>query len=263
MKQSMQKYWHPRKRIANNLLYRIASSSAISRFKMSQTATLKELYKNPDIEFSDDAKEILILKYDVWSQFVYTLEQFLLVERGASADAIIEFCNSIVSEIEEYYNDTLMNDDKVGLNIRYIQLWTKIHHNLKELLFEDIKTDIKNIVLEASTDMVNAHVFDHIITHLADILHYTLYEVFALDLLFYHDNSPLRFIYDKVAYDYVLKTGHSLIAQMIEMMYVNEPELMKNKYNVYIKVFSPEVYYICKKELEEVSKKYSLNIVYD
>ena len=259
MKSMIEKYWHPRQYVSNNLQYRIATSSAISRFKMSQTATLKELYNNLDIEFSREAKEVLILKYDVWSQFVYTLEQFLLIERGCSADDIISFCTEIIAHIEEYYNTTLSNVSNIDHS--YIDFWILIHHELKELFIKEIEEDAKKILSSKhSSNLLNAILFETVTDKLSQILHYTLYELFTLDILFYHPSQTLRFIYDQVIHDYAIKYDQSLIAKIIQLIYEKHPELMVNRKSISVKAFTSEITDKCYKELKKTSQEYSIKV---
>lgn len=66
----------------NNIIFRIASSDAIAKFKSVQAHALMQLART-DIAFDLAAREVVLLEYDRLSQWLYRMERILLaVEEG-------------------------------------------------------------------------------------------------------------------------------------------------------------------------------------
>lgn len=61
----------------NNIIFRIASSDAISKFKSTQAHAFLQLSRS-DIAFDISAKEVVLLEYDRISQWLYRIERILL-----------------------------------------------------------------------------------------------------------------------------------------------------------------------------------------
>ncbi len=61
----------------NNILFRIASSDAISKFKSTQAHAFLQLSRS-DIAFDFGVKEVVLLEYDRISQWIYRVERMLL-----------------------------------------------------------------------------------------------------------------------------------------------------------------------------------------
>lgn len=59
----------------NNIKFRIISSSAIARFKADQAFDFNELINNHTNSFSREAREIVLLNYDIWFSFILNLEK--------------------------------------------------------------------------------------------------------------------------------------------------------------------------------------------
>lgn len=61
----------------NNILFRIASADAISKFKSIQAHSFAQVVRT-DISFDAAAKEVVLLEYDRFSQWLYKMERILL-----------------------------------------------------------------------------------------------------------------------------------------------------------------------------------------
>lgn len=61
----------------NNIIFRIASSDAIGKFKCMQAGAFVELARK-DLKFNEIAKEIVLLEYDRFSQWLLRIERICL-----------------------------------------------------------------------------------------------------------------------------------------------------------------------------------------
>jgi len=204
-------YFHPRKFIENNIKYRISSGASIAKYKHSQAFLLTELSFNPYHEFSRIAKEILLLKYDVWFDFLCEVEQFLLVNSNKYID---EGCvRQIIDMSDErvaYYEET-MGDNPDVFSEDYLATWKQVHEMSYNLLKENIR-ELK--------DLNASEFFDGMTEKLINTMNHTLYELHECDVVFFSDGI-LEFNLDSVCCTYHDKFGESLIV---------------NKYDIYTKV---------------------------
>ena len=66
----------------NNIVFRIVSADALSRFKKVQAHSFIQITRK-DVEFGRSAREILLLSYDRFSNWLYRMERtFLMSHRG-------------------------------------------------------------------------------------------------------------------------------------------------------------------------------------
>lgn len=61
----------------NNIIFRIASSSAIAKFKTAQANSFLQLARK-ELNFDDGAKEVVLLEYDRFSQWMFRVERICL-----------------------------------------------------------------------------------------------------------------------------------------------------------------------------------------
>jgi hypothetical protein len=62
----------------NNIRFRIVSSVAIAQFKQDQAFDFNELINNEAYSFSTEARETLLLNYEVWFKFICHLERIFI-----------------------------------------------------------------------------------------------------------------------------------------------------------------------------------------
>lgn len=216
-------YFHPRQYVKNNIKYRIASGASIAKYKHSQAFLLTELSFNPYHDFSNVAKEILLLKYDIWFDFLCEVEQYLLVQHpnkvsSSNIKSIIRMSNERV----EYYLDILEKNNDSFLK-DYTEVWKEVHSKTYELLKSQI------LSYEGQSPAV---FFDAMTDSLISVMNHTLFELQEIDILFYTD-GPLQFNLDSLCGVYDDFFNESLIL---------------NSYNVYSKI---------RKTDEIIIKKYS------
>lgn len=86
----------------NNIVFRIASSSAISKFKQLQAHSFLQVTRS-ELNFNSSAKEALLLEYDRVSQWIFRTERSFLSEHEHKrpSPAIIEACmHSFLEELK-------------------------------------------------------------------------------------------------------------------------------------------------------------------
>lgn len=72
----------------NNIVFRIASADALSRFKKVQAHSFIQITRK-DVEFGRSAREILLLSYDRFSNWLYRMERsFLMSHRGPLSEEL-------------------------------------------------------------------------------------------------------------------------------------------------------------------------------
>jgi len=200
-------YFHPRPFVKNNIKYRIAAGSSIAKYKHSQAFLLSELAFNPFHEFSVEAKEILLLKYDVWFDFLCEVEQFLLVMESDTTDqATIKNVINMSDERVEYYKETLTSNDSI-FSKEYTSLWLEVHEMSYRLLVSDIND---------MTGLTHAEFFASMTSKLINTMNHTLYELQEIDILLF-TKKDFEFNLDSVCCTYFGKFGESLIGNKLKM----------------------------------------------
>lgn len=84
----------------NNIIFRIASSDAIGKFKCMQAGAFVELARK-DLKFNDIAKEIVLLEYDRFSQWLLRIERICLVAQEG------QMSHSLRQAIQESYREEI------------------------------------------------------------------------------------------------------------------------------------------------------------
>jgi len=240
-------YFHPRKFVENNIKYRISSGASIAKFKHSQAFLLTELSFNPYHVFSKVAKETLLLKYDVWFDFICEVEQYLLVQPGeiVTKDYICDIFK-MSSERVDYYHSVMEENDYV-FEQKYTSIWKEVHEMVYELLLKEI-AELEGLNL--------SEFFDGMCEKLINTMNHTLYELHECDILIYSDGD-LEFNLDSLCCDYYDEFGESLILSKYDLFM----EIRPTK-NIIIKQYSdvgiPFSITPVKKELERRKIQYKV-----
>ena len=165
------------KYIRNNVEYRVVSSQVHSVFKMEQSKILSELVINKaQHRFSTTAKEIMLLKYNVWSDFLLDLEQFLITNWGS--DTLPDDIKSMMDDRDKCYTTTI-EDPHNGFDQEFVSIWEEVHG----LLFHYLRN---SIVHKYGS---KARTFKIIADTISSIMAHTLYEVYEIDVLLYHTGT--------------------------------------------------------------------------
>ena len=189
--------FHPREFIHNNINYRIKTSEAIGYFKMNQVFVLEQIRFNDTIKFSDVSKDIMLLKYDIWYDWLNEIEQIILKRYNCDLKQIkkeiIE--DSRIRKI--YYEDSLKNNFE-GRDLEYIEFWINEHSFVYTYFIEKINELDENIKKE--------DFFIQLTKLTTEILRRTLYELQELEVLFNHSDQKVNLCIDNVCIE-LIKRG--------------------------------------------------------
>lgn len=84
----------------NNILFRIASAAAISKFKSIQAHSFGQLNRR-ELDFDTSAREVVLLAYDRFSQWIYRVERICLSTASSERDAQTLIPSLIASFVDE------------------------------------------------------------------------------------------------------------------------------------------------------------------
>lgn len=111
----------------NNIVFRIASADALSRFKKVQAHSFIQITRK-DVEFGRSAREVLLLSYDRLSNWLYRMERsFLMSHRGPLSEELKQTAfTTFIEEFNTIEEVCERHPQVFGDNIReYIRI---IHH---------------------------------------------------------------------------------------------------------------------------------------
>jgi len=172
------KYFHPRKFIHNNIKFRIQSSESISLFKIQQAFILKQMYSNANFEFSIVSKDIMLLKYDIWYDWINEIEQLILCDMKNNILEIKSKIIKLARERKKYYEELLRENFK-DRELEFINFWIDSHEKIYTLLEEKISNIDDNLD--------KGIFFSSIVNIISSILKRTLYEIQELETIFFQD----------------------------------------------------------------------------
>lgn len=167
---------------SNNVDFRIKSSKALEKWKNVQAFQLNQLV-NGRISFEKDRREILLLKYDLWSRFLYEVESYCIELSSKSTDSIISKSDimhimDLIDKISEKYRSILLHEYPEKFDKLFTEIWFRIHKFPNKYLKRELLDLIGNNLIV---------VFIKLVDHLSEILQYTLFEIHELDSFF---NTP-------------------------------------------------------------------------
>ncbi len=163
--------FHPRKFIHNNIEFRIRTSEAISTYKLNQAFVLNQAAYNKHFKFSSLSKDILLLKFDVWYDWLNEVEQILLKSKN---DIKIKEILKAAQDRKEYYEKTLRNNFE-GADLEFINFWIEIHDKVYELMIKKI--------LNLQMNVSKGDLFFNITKILSNVMKRTLYELQELETI--------------------------------------------------------------------------------
>lgn len=132
----------------NNILFRIASAAAISKFKSIQAHSFGQLTRR-ELCFDESAREAVLLAYDRFSQWVFRAERICLTVAAHSSDATLELVTSFLASFVEEQRVTLsVLESHPEIFPKSIVKYVKLIHTYmgnfmeqKFLNLEDVKID--------------------------------------------------------------------------------------------------------------------------
>lgn len=150
----------------NNIIFRIASSDAIAKFKAKQAAALLQLTRK-DLNFSGAPKEAVLLEYDMMSHWLYKVERSCLIAK--STDVVND---ELLEDIVNSFDDVLSSIKSVMSS--------------NSEIFDDITQDFTNIIHNYSIQMFryfgdehlhdnnSINVFIKVVSFISDYLEHVL-----------------------------------------------------------------------------------------
>lgn len=84
----------------NNILFRIASAAAISKFKSIQAHSFGQLNRK-ELDFDASAREVVLLAYDRFSQWIYRVERICLSTASSGHEVSVLIPSLIASFVDE------------------------------------------------------------------------------------------------------------------------------------------------------------------
>ena len=175
--------------IPNNIKLREISSLCIAKYKNTQSLALSQLTANGTHVFSTTAKEILLLKYDVWFQWILVVEDMLRRKSKdeSIADAVMHASDEYA---EEYVNIIRGNTDL--FDPKYSELWLRSH----SFMYSYLRSKILGITSLSDIDFM-VKVTDMLI----QVMENTLFELHEIDALF-RDDYEVHISFDDLCLDY-------------------------------------------------------------
>lgn len=245
---------------SNSIDFRIQSSKAIEKYKNVQSFQLNQI-TNGQFFFKKDRKEILLLKYDMWTRWIYEVENYLIEMSNLYPKLILEeehvdFMIELSEKTCQKYKDIMTNSDKQFFDPSFVEIWLSGHELSYEIMIERIKE-------------LNGHRFDIgfniLVDNIIETMQYTLIELHELNGLYQHfhnsvtlDLSNLPFLIftdlDKVCKQFFNK--HLIIRRLkVYKKYFDIKELYIKNYSN--NRFDPEIF----DKIEELGIKinYRLN----
>lgn len=166
----------------NNILFRIQSSKAIEKFKNVQSFQLNQLI-NGKFFFARDRRELLLLKYDMWSRWIYEVENFCIELSGKSSvisSKDMDYVLDLATKTEKTYESVITNKHKYAFDSNFTKIWLETHK---------LSFDFFIILLKKLHGLRYDAFFIRVIDIIVQLLQYTLTEIHELDTLFCKRNK--------------------------------------------------------------------------
>ncbi len=161
--------------VSNNIRFRIISAHAISQFKADQAFDFNELVNNPVYKFSNKNREILLLAYDKFFNFITRLEKMFVrhntqtnINKNVLKEAVSAYDECLI-DIESTMRDHMSFFDETSTQI--IKLTYKRFTNFTR---DIILSMINNSILIAFPTILNA---------ISDMLNSLLCQIHEVDFL--------------------------------------------------------------------------------
>lgn len=161
----------------NSINFRIVSSKSIERWKNVQSFQLSELVKGKFF-FAKDRREILLQQYDLWSRFLYEVENFC-IERSGDENKLttvedVNFVLDLAGKTSVLYKKLVLVDNNQQFENVFLNIWLEIHETPYRYLIQEIKL-LAGIPFE--------DFYAKLVSTLIAVMQYTLIEIHELDML--------------------------------------------------------------------------------
>lgn len=110
----------------NNIIFRIASADAISKFKNAQAASFLQLTRK-ELRFNDAAKEAVLLEFDRFSQWIFRIERICLAAGEGYLTGQLK--NSILDSVYDELNivENVMESHRAIFDVRCLDFAKTVH----------------------------------------------------------------------------------------------------------------------------------------
>lgn len=200
----------------NNIDFRIKSSKALEKWKNVQAFQLNQLV-NGRFYFSHTRREILLLKYDLWSKWLYEVEN-LCIELGSdhSENRVTEHDIQKVLDLAQKttlkYKEIMTSGITDRFDVDFVTIWLEVHELIYHYMLKCIET---------SAGKRFDHFFISLVDTLVEVMQYTLIEIHELDIIFCYRKENCNFCY-KNGFCKRQKTKELLDGPFIVMVDISE-----------------------------------------
>jgi len=162
----------------NSISFRIHSSKALEKWKNVQAFQLNQLI-NGKFFFPKDRKEILLLKYDLWSRWLYEIEN-LCVELSNNnpeqkiTERDLDLIIVLAEKTAQKYKDIINKEYPERFDKRFTDIWLEEHYLGNSYMINKFKS---------LTQMSFDKFFITVVDVLTEIMQYTLIEIHELDTM--------------------------------------------------------------------------------
>ena len=155
----------------NNIIFRIASADAISKFKEAQAHSFLQLSRK-ELNFDDAAKEVVLLEYDRFSQLIFKIERICLSasEGTIKNDLIDSILGSFLDELHVIENVLESHPDVFSTSV--IDFTKMIHTYSSDMLRRGIHS-LMNCSIE--------HAYSKFVIVISDYLQHLLISMHEFD----------------------------------------------------------------------------------
>jgi len=158
----------------NSIDFRIHSSSALEKWKNVQAFQLNQLV-NGRFFFAADRREVILLKYDLWSRWLYEIENLCIEltedDRQVNSDDIDTIID-LADKTTEIYKNIIRNEFSTYFDTKFTSMWLEQHEHVYNYMVKKIKS------LNGCSFVFT---FTSIVDILCDVMQYTLVEIYELD----------------------------------------------------------------------------------
>lgn len=163
---------------SNSIQFRVISSKQLEKFKNVQAFQLNQVI-NGSYKFDETTREVVLLKYDMWSRWLYEIENLFIELNGDRTntfkvinDKHINYIVSLIDKTSDFFMDIVKNKHPDNFNQDFINIWLEMHQIAHDYLTDSIY-DLLGINFNRA--------FGMIVDKIISVLQYSLVEIYELD----------------------------------------------------------------------------------
>lgn len=166
---------------SNSINFRVMSSKELEKFKNVQAFQLNQVI-NGRYRFDESTREVILLKYDMWSRWLYEIENLFIELNGDETNQLkilneehICYIISLIEKTTNCFTDIIKNKYPNNFNQDFVKVWLEIHQISHEYFTNFMHSLINMNFIRAFSQINNV---------LIKVLQYTLVEIYELDNVF-------------------------------------------------------------------------------